>query len=180
VGEADKRASTGLWLFDATRGRLGPLALVGALLGLAFFGVWLAALMSFAGPGLTSLFFIDPGPRPPNWSNLLALIPLAMIGITALVVPVWGVHGRLREAKTRELEKLDAAVREERDALWRGGASDSPRLANLAGYRTLVADQSDWPLDVSTWLRFGFYLGIGAASCVGAALVEQLLARALG
>jgi len=130
--------------------------------------------------GLTSLFFIDPGPRPPNWSNLLGLIPLAMIGVGALLVPVWGIHGRLREAKTRELERLDAAVRAERDALWQGVPSESPQLANLSGYRMLVADQSDWPLDVSAWLRFGFYLAIGAGSWIGAALVEQLLGRALG
>ena len=130
--------------------------------------------------GVTSLFFFDPGPRPPNWSNLLSLLPLAFVGIGALLVPAWGIHGRLREAKQAELARLDEAIRRERDTLWRDGASSSPQLANLAGYRSLVAAQSDWPLDVSTWLRFGFYLAIGAGSWVGAALVEQLLGRALG
>jgi len=129
---------------------------------------------------LISLFFIDPGPRAPNWSNLLGLVPLALIGVSALVVPVWGIHGRLREAKESELARLDAAVRRERDSLWREGAASSSELANLAGYRTVLADQSDWPLDVSAWLRFGFYLALGAGSWIGAALVEQLLGRALG
>jgi len=130
--------------------------------------------------GLTSLFFVDPGPRDPNWSNLLGIVPLALIGVGALLVPVWGIHARLREAKEGELARLDEAVRRERDSLWRDGASSSPELANLAGYRMLVADQSDWPLDVSTWLRFGFYLALGAGSWIGAALVEQIRGRALG
>jgi hypothetical protein len=128
---------------------------------------------------ITSLFFIDPGPRAPNWSNLMGLVPLVLIGVSALIVPVWGIHRRLQEAKAGELARLDEAVRRERDSLWSEGASGSPRLANLAGYRLLVADQSDWPLDVSTWLRFGFYLALGVGSWIGAALVEQLLGRAL-
>lgn len=130
--------------------------------------------------GLTSLFFVDPGPRPPNWSNLLGLLPLAVIGVGALLVPVWGIHARLRDARDGELARLDGAIRRERDSLWREGAAASSELANLAGYRMLVAEQSDWPLDVSTWLRFGFYLALGAGSWIGAALVEQLLGRALG
>lgn len=131
--------------------------------------VWFAAM---------ALFFVAPEPSHPlNW---LGLTPLLVISIGALVLPVRGVHRRIRAAKRAELARLRAAIVAERE---RGLASDAepgPRLANLVAYYGLVESVQEWPFDVATWLRFGLYVAVGAGSWVGAALVERLLERALG
>jgi hypothetical protein len=147
---------------------LAPLVAWGLQIVLVW-AVWFAIL---------SLFFIGPGPV--NLGNWLGIIPLLVMAVGALVLPVRGVHRRIRAAKRAELDRLRAAIVAERE---RGLASDaeaSPRLANLVAYHGLVASVQEWPFDVATWLRFGLYVAIGAGSWVGAALVERLLERALG
>ncbi len=131
--------------------------------------VWFAAM---------ALFFVAPEPTHPlNW---LGLSPLLVISIGALVLPVRGVHRRIRAAKRAELERLRTAIMAERELGLASDGEPGPRLANLVAYHGLVESVQEWPFDVATWLRFGLYVAIGAGSWVGAALVERLLERALG
>jgi len=127
---------------------------------------------------LMALFWVGPGPAA--WLNALGLVPLLVIALAALVVPMRGVRGRIRAVKRQELERSERELRIERERLFAPeGSGESPRLANLAAYRALVADVREWPLDVSTLSRFALYVALGVGSWVGAALVERLVSLAL-
>ena len=73
-------------------------------------------------------------------------------GLAGLVLPVRGVHRRLREEKRAESARVDAAIRGEPGALSGSpiaGRSDL-RLADLCAWRSLVQSVSEWPFDVPT------------------------------
>jgi hypothetical protein len=111
----------------------------------------------------------------------LALLSLA-IAITALLLPMLGVHRRLRAAKQAESARVLAAIRGQPAAL--AGSSIAARaqgasLADLVAYKTLVDDLSEWPLVAGMRLRFLLYLAIPIGSWLGGALVERLLGAAL-
>jgi hypothetical protein len=113
---------------------------------------------------------------------MLALVSLT-IAVTALVLPMLGVHRRLRATKHAELARVLAAIRGEPAAL--AGSSIAARaatasLADLVAYRALVEAVSEWPLDAGMRLRFVLYLAIPVGSWLGGALVERLLGVALG
>jgi hypothetical protein len=97
---------------------------------------------------------------------------------TALLLPVRGVHLRIRAAKLEELERVNRAIRGDAEAL-RGsalaGRASTPSLADLVAYRDLVDSAREWPFDASTFRRFGLYLLIPIGSWMGGALVERLL-----
>jgi hypothetical protein len=119
------------------------------------------------GASLTSILFAG-GWASATLPQLVATI-LAM-ALVAFVLPLLGVHRRIRAAKQQELERIHAAARAERDALLAGGAG--ARLPALLALRSQVADVREWPVDLSTLLRLLVYLGIGLGSWVGAALVD--------
>jgi hypothetical protein len=128
---------------------------------------------------LVSLFVVGPGPANP--ANLTGIVPLLVVAFAALLLPVRGLQERIRAGKRSELAWLDAEIRRERDALLRGaGAAESPRLANLSAYRSLVADVRELPYDATSLLRFALYLAVGLGSWLGGALVERILDRVLG
>ncbi len=70
----------------------------------------------------------------------------------------------------------ESASRLEAGDAWQ--ATDA-RLSDLIVYEGRIASVSTWPFDVSTLLRFGLYVALGAGSWVGAAVVERLLGVAL-
>lgn len=121
---------------------------------------------------LISLFWIGPGMSNP--ANALAIVPLLGVTAVAFVLPVWGAHGRLRDARRAELQRVDAALREARGALFSPGASD-PRIANLVGWRIRVEAVREWPFDAPTMLRFLAFLALGVGSWLGGALAERFL-----
>jgi hypothetical protein len=101
---------------------------------------------------------------------------------TALLLPVRGVHARIRAAKLEELDRVNRAIRGDGEAL-RGSAlverEATPSLADLVAYRTLVESAREWPFNASTFRRFGLYLMIPLGSWMGGALVERLIDAAL-
>lgn len=116
-----------------------------------------------------------------HWSNALGLLPLLAVAVAALILPVRGVHGRIRAVKRAELARVTEAIRQAREGLLDAPPGrESPRLANLIAYRSLVEDVREWPFDVSTLLRFTLYVMLGVGSWLGAALVERVLGRVLG
>jgi hypothetical protein len=97
---------------------------------------------------------------------------------TALLLPVRGIHLRIRAAKLDELEHVSRAIRGDLEALQQSALAKreaTPSLADLIAYRGLVDSAREWPFDASTFRRFGLYLMIPLGSWMGGALVERLI-----
>lgn len=127
-----------------------------------------------------ALTYIGPG-----WAigslMALGLATLASFAIAAFVLPLLGPHARLRAAKQTEVARVRAAIRDTRDSVLARGPRDldGGRLGDLIAYETRVDDASEWPIETSTLLRFGFYLALGLGSWIGAGLVQHALETAL-
>jgi len=117
-----------------------------------------------------------------------AVLVLIVAGIVvvaataALLLPVRGVHLRIRAAKQAELDAVHQAIHGESSALARSALarrSDPPSLADLVAYRELVAAAREWPFDSSTVVRFALYLLIPLGSWLGGAVAERLISALL-
>ncbi len=131
-------------------------------------------LMLFAA--LFSLILLTPFSAD---TTLFVLAIGLLAALSALVLPTLGIHARMREVRDAELARVRGAIRRDRERVLEG-APGATRLAELLAYEARIAEAPIWPLDVSTWLRFGLYVGLGLGSWLGAALVERLLDSALG
>lgn len=133
------------------------------------------------GASLLSLIFTGEGWASDTLPFLVAavLVPAAV----ALVLPLVGVHRRIRAAKQSELARIHACARADRDALLAGAAgaaAAASRLPALLALRSQVAEVREWPVDLPTLARLAGFLAIGLASWVGAALVDVAIAAVLG
>lgn len=120
-----------------------------------------------------------------RYAWMVSFVALLTVGCAtaALVLPVRGVHRRLREAKKAELAALHAAIRGEPEALKDtalAGRTQTPSLADLIAYRELVAAVREWPFDAPTYTRFALYLLIPLGSWLGGAVVERVVDAILG
>jgi hypothetical protein len=140
----------------------------------------LFALLWVLGP---SIFAVNAVDRDFASSiSVLAAVCL-VVGTTALLLPVLGVHRRIREAKRAEIGCIEAAIRGDAAAL-AGSAiarrASSTSLADLIAYRGWIESRPEWPFDTRMRLRFGLYLVIPVGSWLGGALVERVVTVALG
>ena len=107
---------------------------------------------------------------------------MIVVGVAALLLPVLGVRRRIRDEKLAQLQTLRGRIDADREVVL-AGAPDSDRVAaRLPGLLALEARLDavhEWPFDVSSLLRFAFYLTLGLGSWLGAAAVERLLDLAL-
>jgi hypothetical protein len=140
-----------------------------------------SVLMYMAGLSLFALIFaggwaVDFAPI-----GVMVLVPVAL---QALLLPLRGVHERIRETKRARLAALRAEIRlDEGDVMDRdgpGSAAAAARLPALLALRDRVEQAREWPLDLSSYLRFTLYLAIGLGSWVGGALVERLVDAVFG
>jgi hypothetical protein len=155
-------------LFDPAP--LAPFARQGLLLAL----LWLLLPSIFAANAM------DPGFAFPI--AILGLLCVA-VATAGLLLPVLGVHRRLREAKAAERKRVLAAMRGEPAALSASPIArraPSASLADLVAWQAFVDSASEWPFDAGMRLRFALYLAIPLGSWVGGALVERLLGAAFG
>ena len=147
----------------------------------------LAPLRPFARRGLRSvllwvvlsvflsLLFLAP------WSSDPALGFLALVFVLAtalLLLPAWGIHRRILVAKQAELARVREVIRARRQSLLEldaAGVTSPGRMADAVAYEARVASIPTWPFDVSTLVRFAFYVALGLGSWLGAATVERLL-----
>ncbi len=129
-------------------------------------------LVWMIGLALGLPFLFDPTALATMLPGLAIILGLAGI---SLVLPVRSVHRAIRDAKRAELARVEQELRRERDAVMRGDARQSGRLADLLGYLRYVEDLSAWPFDASMLRRFGLYLLIPLASWVCGALVERAI-----
>ncbi len=101
------------------------------------------------------------------------ILPIAGM---ALILPVRGVHRRIKQAKDSELGWVTAELDRRVVGLKASGESRvTGQFADLAAYRGLVRDVQEWPISTSTYIRFGLYLLIPVVSWAAAALVERLV-----
>ncbi len=137
-------------------------------------------LLYVIGMSIMSLFWLGPHYASANASVMIVILLAAS---AMFVVPVLGVHRRLRETKRDELRDLRAEIRSAQAALRKRGTQGAReaarRLPALLALETRIASVREWPFDVSTLLRFGLYLSLGIGSWLGGALVERLLGLAL-
>lgn len=115
------------------------------------------------------------------WFFATAAIALA-VGTAALMLPVRGIHLRLRQAKRAELGRVHAAIRGDPGGLSGSLISEhgtSLGLSDLLAYRTFLESVREWPFDAPSMLRFALYLAIPLGSWLGGAFVERLLGAAL-
>jgi hypothetical protein len=144
-------------------------SLANALLvvGLASIASLLLLESGFVGPVLESRFV---GLTVGIW------VFTAAVSAGCVVLPVRGVHHRIRSAKQAELDWCRDALRRARAALTGGrGDPDRGRMDELVAYLKLVEGVREWPFDISTVLRFSLYLMIPIGSWLGGAMVERLV-----
>ena len=134
----------------------------------------LGVLLTMGALAITPLQALDAQFRLENYSwALVVALPAA---VTLLMLPMWGIHRRLREEKAHALGEIDAAIAAADQSLDDAALN---RLNALATRRALVKGVHEWPLDVRAVSRVGFYLIIPPLAWVAAALVEMGLERAL-
>ncbi len=106
------------------------------------------------------------------------------IAAFSLILPIHGVHLRLKDEKHRRLAQLADAIREIEEpvlAARPGEARDAAaHLQVLLTLRAQIESAREWPWDVPTLVRFALYVAIGLGSWLGGALVERVLDRVLG
>lgn len=115
----------------------------------------------------------------------LRAVPILFLVLStgALVMPVWGVHGRIADEKRAELGRLRARIARARDDLegaGEGAQEAALRLPALLALEARIAAVREWPFDAPSLIRFGFYVLLGLGSWLGAAAVERILDLALG
>ena len=135
-------------------------------------------------PGLMVLAFLAPNIVDRGWFWAIAVLGSVAVAwtTTALLVPMRGIHLRIREAKRAELARVHAAIEGdlaalEASAIARRGGDAS--LRDLLAYRDFVQSVPEWPLTAPLRLRFLLYAAIPLGSWLGGALVERALDAAL-
>jgi len=130
-------------------------------------------LVSFFAP-----LYALGGADPVLGASLALVVALAAV---AFLVPVWGAHRRLRDARVAALARVRARIAEQRDAVLDDAlGSRDGRLADLLAWEARLEGTSEWPFGRTTVLRLALYTAIGLGSWVGAAAVERALGRLLG
>lgn len=135
---------------------------------------------AFVTAGVVSLLMLlvpdrDAG-EALGWGLLVSVLGVASLGALGLVLPLLGLRERIR---TEKRERLDGCHRQ-LEALLQDTAPPTGRLADLAAYKRLLDDVSEWPLDLPQVARFALLFGLPLLSWIAAALVERLLDRAIG
>ncbi len=103
----------------------------------------------------------------------IVLIGTLVVGVAALLLPLRGIRGRIIEAKHAELQWCRQQMRQRRTRLSEGVGADVARLDELVAWEARIQSVREWPLDSSTFRRFGLYLLLPLGSWAGGALVER-------
>ena len=122
---------------------------------------------------ICSLFLLEPG----QWLLVVIMVGLTLpVALLGLLLPVRGVHRRIREAKQAELqwtrEKIRQAIPLLHDISSEGSSS---QMGDLEAYRRLIEDVPEWPFQSSTIVKVVLYLLIPIASWFGGLLIEGMV-----
>jgi hypothetical protein len=151
----------------------------------------LKPLLPFARQGLThsllqigilSIFlvmsFFEVGFGPAAAFIALLTLPAAANG---MLLPVRGVHSRIRVEKHRRLAWCQERLRTlQADSAGGPDASVTRELADVLTLRSHLEAVREWPFDTSVIVRLAIYLVIPLGSWAGAALVERAVDAFLG
>lgn len=89
-------------------------------------------------------------------------------------LPMWRVHGLIDRTKNMELARLRGEIALANDVFRRADNTETAsRLAALIALERRLERVREWPLDLSTVVRFGLYLALPLGSWLGGALVEK-------
>jgi hypothetical protein len=123
------------------------------------------------------LFSIQMALRASVTSTIaLAFAVNLVVSAAAMLLPVWHLRGRIREAKRQERARIECAVHGDRAALEASPMAQQLRhlaLPELLAYRREVDAVREWPFDTPVMARLGLYVVLPPASWVAAALVER-------
>jgi hypothetical protein len=111
-------------------------------------------------------------------AEFLVILFLLLVATVTFVIPVRGVHRKLRDAKREELLRVSAEIRRDREeirVLAAGTRDAAIRLPALLAYEARIRSVQEWPFDTPTLLRFALYLTIPVVSWLGGAFVERLI-----
>jgi hypothetical protein len=136
---------------------------------------WILAMTIF------TLYFVNI-PAQSLVSAYPFMAGVVVLSVAALVMPYRSVHESIRREKTVELERLRIGIRSCRDEIGSGSPeaiAATIQLPGLLAYEARIQDVREWPVDTSTLLRFGLYLGIPLGSWLGGAIVERMLSAAI-
>ena len=137
------------------------------------------AVLAMILPSLFALLVSDRGFA--EIVGFLALVAVA-VGATAFLLPVQGIHRRIRREKQAELLRVRDALRGDGAALAKSGlAAFAGRAgpADLLAYEARIHAVREWPFDLSTLARFATLLLLPLGSWLGGALVERFVSRFL-
>jgi uncharacterized membrane protein len=141
----------------------------------------LRAALLWIGAAVVTSFSVLPAGG--SVVEFLAVAFLLAVATATFVIPVRGVHRKMRDAKRAELLGLRAEIRRDRESvrvLGSDGRDAAARLPALLAYESRVQSVQEWPFDTPTLLRFALYLTIPVASWLGGAFVERFIDSALG
>lgn len=127
---------------------------------------------------LASLLLIEPGQWPVVAVTVGVSLPLAILG---LLLPMLGIHQRIREVKRAELAWTRGRIRRASATVYKLSASESPgQLADLCAYQQMIENVPEWPIEASTLLQVTLYLAIPVVSWFASLMIENLLGRFFG
>jgi len=144
------------------------------------------ALAPFARRGLRNAFFWIGGSSLGStvfvalsfsWLTGLVLLFTLLMGTLAFLLPVRGLHRRIRTAKEAELERLHDAIQRARKNLLDGAgdAAASNSMSGLLAYEHRIAGIREWPIDPPQIARFVLIMALGLGSWLGGAVVGHLV-----
>lgn len=90
-----------------------------------------------------------------------------------LASAVHPVHLKIREAKQAELDRVHDEIRSLRDLALDGDREAGSALAGLTDYERWVEQRSEWPISMSTGLRFSVYVLIPILPIIGSYVFER-------
>jgi hypothetical protein len=138
----------------------------------------LTSLLAVGAASLASLFLLEPGHGPVVAIAAGLTLPLAVLG---LLLPLRGVHQRIRQVKNAELEWTRERIRRSKSSVYDLSEPESPgQMADLIAYLQLIEDVSEWPIQSSAVVQVALYLLIPVVSWLGSLLIENLLGFLFG
>ena len=103
-----------------------------------------------------------------------------MSTVVALVLPVRGVHERIKQSKQVELRWLNKEISQQRSKFQ---TSETVRvggeMADLIAYRGLIESVSDWPFTTSTYTRLFLYALLPVMSWGVGMVAEEIVGRVI-
>ncbi len=127
-------------------------------------------LMVIGALALTTLQSLDREFQWVNYANGLYVgIPSAVIFV---LLPTWTIRKNIRRVKAQALEAINSEIQQTPTGL---DSESLLRLNALIARRDQVQHTRTWPMDISIFSRFLFYVFIPPLAWLGAALMEVML-----